>query len=98
MTRLLRIADRWPVMDRVRAARWKIEAVLAASFAIGALITAIFPQWIEVFGFEPDGGDGGVELALVITLGVAALPSAVVSRSHYVSRPRQLSIGEGSQP
>lgn len=98
MTRLHRIASSRAALERVRAAQWKIEAVLAALFAIGAITTAVFPQWIEAFGIEPDGGDGSTEWAIVIALGVAALVSTALSRSQYVSRPRQRSIGEGPRP
>jgi hypothetical protein len=93
-----RTTDRVTDMDRVRMARWRIEAVLAALFAVAALITAIFPQWIEAFGFEPDGGDGSAEWAIVFALGVATLASTALARSHYVRRPRRLSFEEGSPP
>ena len=98
MRGLHRITTRRTVLDRVRAGQWRIEAVLAALFAVGALMTAVFPQWIEAFGLEPDGGDGSAEWALVIVLGVAALVSAGVSRSHYVSRLRQRALTEGPRP
>jgi hypothetical protein len=84
-------------MDHVRAARWKIEAVIALC-AIGALVTVIFPQWLEGFGFEPDGGDGSAEWAIVVALGAVALASAALSWSHYLSCRRQRSIGEGARP
>jgi hypothetical protein len=83
-------------MDRIRAARWKFEAVLAGAFAVAATITAIFPQWIEAFGLEPDQGDGTAEWAIVVVLGLVALVSAGFSRRHFLSRPRAPLFGEGS--
>jgi hypothetical protein len=83
-------------MDGVRTARWKIEAVLAGLFALATVVTAIFPEWIEVFGLEPDGGDGSAEWAIVVVLGIATLVSAVLSRTHFLSRPGQPAISEGS--
>jgi len=82
-------------MDRLRIARWKVEAFLAASFAIATMVTAIAPQWIEALGFEPDRGDGSAEWAVVAVLGVAALVSALLSRRHYLLRRRTPLVGEG---
>ena len=82
----------------VRAARWKIESVLAALFALGALLTAVFPHWIEAFGLEPDGREGSAEWAIVAALAVAALASAILSRSHYVSELRAWRAEEGARP
>ena len=80
-------------MAGVWRARWKFEAVLAALFAIAAVLTIIEPEWIEAFGLEPDAGDGSVERAIVIGLGIAAL-----SRRHYLARPRGLQAGKEAQP
>ena len=83
-------------MGLVRAARWKLEALLAGLFAVAATITAIFPRWIEAFGLEPDRGDGSAEWAIVVVLGLAALASAGMSRRHFLSRSRRSLIEEGS--
>jgi hypothetical protein len=57
--------------------RARIEAVLAALFAIAAVATAIWPTWIEdLTELEPDKGTGETEWWLVIVLGVAALVAA----------------------
>ena len=85
-------------MAGVWRARWKFEAVLAALFAIATVLTIIEPEWIEAFGLDPDGGDGSVERAIVIGLGIAALAVAVLSRRHYLARPRGLQAGKEAQP
>ena len=80
-------------MDRVKLARWKLEAVLAALFAIATVVTAIFPEWIELFGLEPDGGDGSAEWAIVVVLGIATALTALWSRRDYLRVQRPLSAG-----
>jgi hypothetical protein len=53
--------------------RWSLVA--AALCAVGAVLLAALPMdWIEeVFGVEPDGGNGLLELVPVVVLAVAAL-------------------------
>lgn len=82
----------------MRAARWKVESVLAASFALAGLVTAVFPRWIETLGLEPDGGDGSAEWGIVALLAVAALTSAAMSRRHYASRVTARLRGEEARP
>jgi hypothetical protein len=42
--------------------RTRIETVLAAAFAILALVTVKWPTWIEaIFGVDPDAGIWGRE-------------------------------------
>jgi hypothetical protein len=79
-----------------RKSRWKLEASLAALFAVGAAITGVVPDWIEAFGIEPDGGTGAAEWTIVVALGLAAVITAILSRRHYVNRLQ--SLGDGSQP
>ena len=80
-------------MDRVRVARWKIEAVLAALFAVATVLTAIFPEWIEAFGLEPDGGDGSAEWAVVLVLGLGTALIALWSRRDYLRVRQPLAAG-----
>ena len=62
-------------------ARVKLQAGLAVVFALMAIVTAAWPEWIEaVFGVEPDGGNGSLEAAIVVALGVAALIAALFAR------------------
>ena len=57
-------------MHSARYARWKIEAIAAALFAIAAAVTAVAPQWMEALGFDPDHGSGAAEWAIVAVFGV----------------------------
>jgi hypothetical protein len=82
-------------MNTVRRSWWKLEAVLAALFAFTAALTILNPEWIEAFGLDPDAGDGSVERAIVVGLGIAAVLAAILSRRHYLARSRGLSGEEG---
>lgn len=92
----LRISGR--VRSLVRAARWKVESVLASMFALAALVTAVFPRWIEALGLEPDGGDGSAEWGVVALLAVAAVITAALSRRHYASLVAARLAGEEARP
>ncbi len=56
--------------------RWLIAKVAAATALSGMLaLTLAWRAWIErLFGFDPDGGNGSLELAIVVVL---ALTSAL---------------------
>lgn len=61
--------------------RGRIELILSALFALGAVATIIWPTWIEsLTGLEPDEGTGEAEWWLVGLLGLAAVIAAVVAR------------------
>lgn len=55
---------------RVRRRFW-VESVFAIVTGLVALLTIIQHDWLEVFGIEPDAGNGSVELLII--LGLAAL-------------------------
>jgi len=56
---------------RIRARLAAAGAVL--TFAL-ALLTLVVPDWIEeTFGVDPDGGNGTVEVLLVVALGAATV-------------------------
>lgn len=58
-----------------------LEMVLAGLFAVLAVVTVIWPQWIEgVTGLDPDRGDGGLEWLAVAGLAVGAVVSAALAR------------------
>jgi hypothetical protein len=58
-----------------------IEACLAALTAISAVVTAIDPEWIDLlFGVDPHGGSGALELAIVIVLAATSLTFAWMAR------------------
>jgi hypothetical protein len=69
-------------------ARVKRQTGVAAVFAVLAIVTAVWPSWIEfVFGIDPDGGSGALEQVLVIGFGVLALVVALLAhRSRRAAR------------
>jgi hypothetical protein len=74
--------------------RARIEVILAALFAVGAVATLIWPTWIEsLTGLEPDKGTGEAEWWLVGLLGLAALIAAILARRDF--RKARLSVGTG---
>jgi uncharacterized membrane protein len=57
-----------------------VEIGLAAITALLALITPIFPDWIEfVSGWDPDQHDGSVERMIVVELFVATIVMVVLA-------------------
>lgn len=80
----------------MRTMWWKIEAFFAGLFAVGALVTAVVPQWIEAFGLEPDGGSGSAEWGIVVVLGVVAVAMGLVARRHFVAA-RSLASEKGAE-
>ncbi|MFN2495970.1 MAG: hypothetical protein ABR608_08700 [Pseudonocardiaceae bacterium] len=65
---------------RPRARFW-VESTLAAISAVLAVLTAIWPAWIEgLFEVSPDGGSGTMEWWIVAMFAVAALIFAVTAR------------------
>lgn len=65
-------------------ARWRVELVLAAMFAVAATATAIWPTWIEsLTGWEPDAGSGEFEVWIVVALAVASAGAALLARRDY---------------
>ena len=64
--------------------RIRVEVVLAAVFGILAVVTAIWPTWIEsMFEESPDAGTGSLEWAIVATFGLLAIASALLARRDY---------------
>jgi len=64
----------------------RIETVLAAIFALLAIVTAVWPTWIEsITGLEPDAGSGAAEWAVVAGFAVAALVAAALARRDHRS-------------
>jgi hypothetical protein len=74
--------------------RLRVETILAAMFAMLAVVTMIWPNWIEILGFDPDHGDGSAEWAIVMLFGVVAAVSALLAR-HDLRRLRD--AGSSSQ-
>ncbi|HEU4426506.1 MAG TPA: ABC transporter permease [Pilimelia sp.] len=64
--------------------RFWIEAALAATTAILAIVTLISREWIEiVFHVDPDQGSGLLEWAIVIALGSATLLFSLLARAEW---------------
>jgi hypothetical protein len=61
--------------------RARIEGVIAIALGALALLTAIWPEWIEeLTGLEPDAGNGAVEWLVVAILAGLALVVALFAR------------------
>jgi hypothetical protein len=74
-------------MRNVRLRFWA-ECALAGLAAVLAVLTAVWPNWIELlFGADPDGGDGSAEWGIVIAFAVVAIIFAVLARLEYRRLP-----------
>jgi hypothetical protein len=61
--------------------RARIDIVLSILSGVAAIVTAVWPTWIEgLLGFDPDGGNGSAEWWTVATLAVIALGTAALAR------------------
>ena len=66
--------------------RVRIETALAIVAGILAIVTLVWPTWIEsLFGISPDGGSGETEWWLVAALAVAACLAGLLARREYLS-------------
>ena len=64
--------------------RVRVEIVLAVVFAVLAVVTVIWPTWIEaIFEESPDAGSGALEWAIVGTFGLLAVAAVVLARRDY---------------
>ncbi len=65
-------------------ARLRVEVILASLFAFLAVLTAIWPTWIEaLFEESPDAGSGAFEWGIVGAFALLAVASAGVARRDY---------------
>lgn len=63
--------------------RARVETVLAAVAGVLAVVTMVWPAWIEgTVGLEPDAGSGEAEWLLAVGLAVAAVVLGVLGRYH----------------
>ncbi len=72
--------------------RQRVETVLAVLCGAPAVMTVVWPRWIEAIGLDPDRGDGGAEWYLVACLGLltvvwVALARREFLRDHAISGP-----------
>jgi hypothetical protein len=57
------------------------ESTIAVLCAALALLSALWPEWIEsLLGLAPDGGDGSAEWGVVVAFGLASLVSGALAR------------------
>jgi hypothetical protein len=74
--------------------RARIEIVLSALLGIATIMTAVWPRWIEdLLGFDPDGGNGTAEWAVVVVLAVTTIAAALLARRDLRVVRRRASIG-----
>ena len=65
-------------MQRTLTVRFWIEAAMAGLTGLLLAVTLAWPEWIEaVFGIDPDGRSGALELAIPLVLGVATAAFAL---------------------
>lgn len=70
-------------MKELRYRFW-IEAVLATTTGLAAMITLVRREWIELlFGVDPDGSSGLLEWAIVATLAAATLLFGLLARAEW---------------
>ncbi|MEA2312848.1 MAG: hypothetical protein QOE28_2816 [Solirubrobacteraceae bacterium] len=58
----------------------RIESGLSAALGLLALITLVWHDWMEAFGWDPDHGDGSAEWVAVAVLAVAAIATGLAAR------------------
>jgi Na+-driven multidrug efflux pump len=72
----------------------RIETALAVITGILAVVTLIWPTWIEtLFGVEPDAGSGAAEWWVVVFLSGVAVASGLLARLDYRAAGRRPSEG-----
>jgi len=64
------------------AARVRVEFALAVVSGLLSALTVVFRDWLEVFGWDPDHGNGTVEVGIVLGLLTVAALLAVAARGH----------------
>ena len=70
-------------VSRLRRRFW-VEAFLASAASIALLLTLALPEWIEeVFGADPDGGNGSAERLITITLALATVVVVALGASEW---------------
>jgi hypothetical protein len=66
--------------DKLRR-RVRLETMLAAVSGALAVLTLVFPEWIEAStGLEPDAGSGALELLISATMLAVACGTALLAR------------------
>jgi hypothetical protein len=72
--------------------RFWIESVFALATGILALVTPVFPDWIEVLtGWDPDQHDGSVERYIVVGLFIITVILFALAFTEWRRTPRTVS-------
>jgi hypothetical protein len=64
--------------------RFWAEIGLGATSAILLVLTVVWPDWIEeIFGIDPDGGNGSLEWAIAVVLVICAVAMPLLARGEW---------------
>jgi hypothetical protein len=82
--RMVKSISRGIIMSkRLRPVFWA-ESLLAGIAGFLAVLTAVWPDWIEgVTGFQPDKQSGSLEWILVVGCGLAAMLLGTLARREW---------------
>ena len=61
----------------------RVEAGLSAALGVLAVVTLVWHDWLEAFGWDPDHGDGSAEWVAVAVLAVAAVAAGLAARRQW---------------
>jgi hypothetical protein len=61
----------------------RVEAGLGAALGVLAVVTLVWHDWLEAFGWDPDHGDGSAEWVAVAVLAVAAVVAGLAARRQW---------------
>jgi len=64
--------------------RFWVEAALSSMTGLLFVVTLFWHHWLEVFGFDPDHGDGTVEWVMVSGLALMSVASGVTARIEWL--------------
>jgi hypothetical protein len=68
--------------------RFWLETVLATTSGALGLLTILWHDWLEAFGWDPDNGNGVVEWLIAVGLIAIALASALAARQEHLTQRR----------
>jgi hypothetical protein len=71
--------------------RWRfwVESALAVLAGALAVVTIVWPDWIELlFGVEPDEGNGSLEVMITVAAACLAIAFSLLAGFEWRSRAR----------